>query len=126
MSSEVYGVTIPLLVDQNGNKYGKSSGGGALWLDPDKTSPYQLYQFFMNVADSEVESLLKRLTFLRLDDIKIVMDEHNILPDNRVAQRKLAATVTEMVHGTTQLKKALGDTQAFFDFDWKNLKNITL
>jgi tyrosyl-tRNA synthetase len=56
-------MTIPLLVDRDGNKFGKSTGGGALWLDADKTSPYSLYQYLLNVQDTEVEDLLYRLTF---------------------------------------------------------------
>jgi len=84
---EGFGLTIPLLIDSNGNKYGKSTGGGALWLDPKKTSAYDFYQFFMNIADADVELMLQRLTFLSLDKIQEIMSEHNELPDNRVAQR---------------------------------------
>ena len=61
--SEVYGATIPLLVDSNGNKFGKSTGQ-AIWLDPKKTTPYELFQFLLNISDSDVEKLLLKTTFL--------------------------------------------------------------
>ena len=65
---EVYGLTIPLLVDSKGNKFGKSmESGQALWLDPKKTSPYELYQFLMNIPDADVEQLLQKTTFLSLE-----------------------------------------------------------
>lgn len=71
---EVFGVTIPLLVDSNGKKFGKSmENGQALWLDEHKTSPYDLYQFLLNMQDAEVESLLSKTTFLPLQHIQEVM-----------------------------------------------------
>ena len=70
----MYGVTIPLLVDKDGNKFGKSTGGGALWLDPKKTTPYQLYQYLLNTGDTEIEDLLWKLTYL--DSVDDAMTQH--------------------------------------------------
>ena len=115
---QVFGATVPLLVDSQGQKYGKSSDTGAIWLDPNLTTPYQFYQFFMNIPDQEVEALLKRLTFLPLTEIETIMNQHNELPDNRLAQKTLASTLTEMVHGKKALRSALSNTTAFFGFNW--------
>lgn len=68
-------MTIPLLTDKEGNKFGKSTGGGALWLDAQKTTPFQLYQYLLNSGDAEVEDLLYRLTFI--DDCESIMTQHN-------------------------------------------------
>lgn len=79
----------------------------------------------MNIADSDVESLLKKLTFCNKEDLEIVMKEHNVLPDNRVAQKHLAAAVTEMVHGSEALNQALGNSHAFFAFDWSESSKMS-
>jgi len=95
----VYGFTAPLLVDaKTGRKFGKSEGG-AVWLDAEKTSPFQFYQFWFNVGDDEVEGFLKRMTLISLSDITTIMDEHHKAPFARGAQRALARATTELVHG---------------------------
>ena len=78
---EAFGMTIPLLVDARGEKFGKSTGGGALWLDADRTSAYQLYQYLLNVQDSEVEDLLYRQTFKSEAAITEIMAEHMDSPE---------------------------------------------
>ena len=82
---EAFGVTIPLLVNSKGEKFGKSTGGGSLWLDKSKTSPYELYQYLLNVQDCEVEDLLYRLTFIPIETIVEIMAEHNRAPEKRMA-----------------------------------------
>lgn len=111
---EAFGMTIPLLVDSKGEKFGKSTGGGSLWLDQVKTSAYDLYQYLINVQDSEVEDLLYRITFVPIDQIEKVMREHLIAPQERLAQKLLASTVVEMVHGADSLRSCQGSTTAFF------------
>lgn len=98
---QVYGVTIPLLTDKEGNKFGKSTGGGALWLDKQKTTPYQLYQYLLNTGDTEVEDLLLKLTFN--ENIPETMQLHSLTPDQRIAQKLLATTIVSMVHGKEAL-----------------------
>ena len=111
---EAFGVTIPLLVNSKGEKFGKSTGGGSLWLDSTKTPPYQLYQYLLNVQDEEVEGLLLRLTFLPIERIAEVMDEQCRAPERRIAQTLLASSVLEMVHGEDALRAVKGSTNAFF------------
>lgn len=85
-SPEVFGLTIPLLVDAQGNKYGKTmENGRALWLDPAKTPPFEFYQFFVNIADDQVKSLLQKLTFIPLDEIDVIMERHETKPEERMA-----------------------------------------
>ena len=114
---EAFGVTIPLLVNAAGEKFGKSTGGGCLWLDSSKTSPYQLYQYLLNVQDSEVEDLLLRLTFLQTALIAETMTKHYEAPQKRLGQTLLASTVIEMVHGSQALQSCQGSTSAFFSAD---------
>ena len=92
-------MTIPLLVDAKGEKFGKSTGGGALWLDPAKTSPCQLYQYLLNVQDGEVEDLLYRQTFKPQEEITQIMADHERSPEKRIGQKFLAGAIVELVHG---------------------------
>lgn len=95
---EVFGVTLPLVTTEEGDKFGKSAGN-AVWLDGEKTSAFALYQFFVRRPDSEVEKLLKLFTFLSLKDIKQLMAEHEKEPEKRKAQTILAEDITLLVHG---------------------------
>lgn len=112
---EAFGVTIPLLVNSKGEKFGKSTGGGALWLDQNKTAPFDLYQYLRNVQDSEVENLLFQLTFLDKDLIENTMRAHNEAPEKRRAQQMLAEEVTKIVHGRGALLQVQQSTDAFFN-----------
>lgn len=96
----VYGLTLPIITNKEGDKFGKSAGN-AVWLDEEKTSPFAFYQFFMRIADSEVENLLKLLTLLPLREIEQIMTAHRQMPEVRDAQRKLAQEITLLVHGGT-------------------------
>ncbi|OMJ27722.1 Tyrosine-tRNA ligase, mitochondrial [Smittium culicis] len=101
----VYGLTIPLLLSSTGEKYGKSAGN-AVWLDPNLTSPYQLYQHFMKTPDADVEKLLLYFTLVPKQKILETMAEHTIKPERKVAQTLLAEEVTELVHGSESVRKA--------------------
>lgn len=96
---QVYGWTNPLLLTSSGTKFGKTEGG-AVWLDPKRTSPYRFYQFWINTEDEMVEKLLKFFTFLPLDEIKAIMEKHAAAPEKREAQKRLAWEVTALVHSS--------------------------
>lgn len=95
---EAYGATYPLLLDSAGNKFGKTAGG-AVWLAPERTSPYRFYQFWINSEDSQIEKLLRLYTFLPLDEVTSIMEAHREHPEKRGAQRRLAWEITSTVHG---------------------------
>ncbi|KAK0734306.1 tRNA synthetases class I-domain-containing protein [Lasiosphaeria miniovina] len=99
------GFTVPLLTDSSGVKFGKSAGN-AIWLDHFKTSVFDLYGYFVRRPDEDVERLLKLFTFLPLEKIQQIMDEHNLDPSKRVAQHLLAEEVVTLVHGLPEAKKA--------------------
>lgn len=109
----VYGLTLPLVTTEEGDKFGKSAGN-AVWLSDEKTSPFSLYQFFIRIADSEVEKLLKLFTFLPMRDVFELVEEHKRVPELRDAQRRLAQEVTKLVHGETGLKLAENVTNALY------------
>ncbi len=109
-------MTIPLLVDHKGNKLGKSEGN-AIWLDPTKTSPFDMYQYFLNITDADIENCLLKITFMPEDAIQEVLARHNKRPEDRFGQKTLARTVVEMKHGKDALKKVEGSTEAFFEGD---------
>lgn len=96
---QVYGLTLPIITNEEGNKFGKSAGN-ALWIDAKKTSPFSLYQYFVRIPDANSEELLKLLTFLDLEEIADIMEKHRKNPESRGAQKKLAAEVLLLVHGS--------------------------
>lgn len=102
---EAYGITFPLITTANGEKFGKSSGN-AVWLDPEKTSPYQFYQFWIRTDDRDVERYLKLFTFLPLREIKEICEAHKRSPEQREAQKSLTTELTRLVHGEEGLQKA--------------------
>lgn len=95
---DVFGLTLPIVTNEEGDKFGKSAGN-AVWLDENKTSSFSLYQFFVRMPDSEVEKLLKLFTFIPTKEIEFLMDEHRKEPEKRKAQTMLAEDVTLLVHG---------------------------
>ncbi|MGX9357906.1 MULTISPECIES: tyrosine--tRNA ligase [unclassified Mycoplasma] len=107
-------LTINLLTDENGNKFGKSTGGGSLWLDKNMTTPYSLYQFLLNQSDSKVDEYLKTLTFLKLDEIQNIMREHEQAKFKRVAQRILAFEVVKDIHGIQYANQAKKISEILF------------
>ena len=110
---EVHGLVFPLLTTTAGGKFGKSEGEN-VWLDPERTSPYRFYQFWLNTDDREVERYLKLFTFLRLDRIAAAMAEHTADPGRREAQRLLALEVTATVHGAAAAQAAIETSRALF------------
>ncbi|KAI8820587.1 putative tyrosine-tRNA ligase [Fimicolochytrium jonesii] len=109
-----YGLTLPLVTNAKGEKFGKSEGN-AIWLDPELVSPYEFYQFFRRTPDSEVEKYLNYFTLLPRDKIADAMTRHAEKPGRHVPQRLLAAEVTEMVHGEVACQKASTMSSVMFD-----------
>jgi tyrosyl-tRNA synthetase len=111
--AQAHGLVSPLMTTASGGKFGKSEGGN-VWLDPERTSPYQFYQFWVNTDDRDVERYLKLFTFLRLDQIASAMAEHGKDPGSRTAQRLLAREVTATVHGVEAAEQAVRASEALF------------
>ncbi len=111
--SQVYALGMPLVTDAAGKKFGKSEGN-AIWLDPKKTSPFQFYQFWINLPDTNIENYLKVYTFLPLAEIGALMELHRRNPGERQAQETLARLVTEVVHGPAATAQAAAATDALF------------
>ena len=119
--AETYGLTIPLITKSDGTKFGKTETG-TIWLDANKASPYQFYQFWINVDDKDVIGFIKYFTFLPHEEIlKLESEEVAKNPQNRVAQRVLAQEVTKLVHGEKELRRAEEITKALFGGDIKSL-----
>jgi len=110
----VHAATVPLVTAADGKKFGKSTGGGSLWLDPHLTSPYAWYQYFVNTADADVVGYLRWFTFLGADELSELERETVERPQARAAQRRLAAELTTLVHGQTQTTAVELASQALF------------
>lgn len=117
---EVFGVTSPLITKSDGSKFGKSEGEN-VWLDAKLTSPYELYQFFINTSDADVMNFIKRLSLKSVDEINAIEKEFLEAPHNRHAQKELAAEVVELVHGKDGVNNALKLTEAFFSGNIQDL-----
>lgn len=111
--AEAYGLTIPLMLKSDGTKFGKSAGN-AIWLDPEQTTPYEFYQFWINQQDSDVPKFLKYFTFLSKEEIEALEVEITENPHLRVAQRRLAEEITRFVHSQESLEEAQQITEALF------------
>ncbi|HET6578678.1 MAG TPA: tyrosine--tRNA ligase [Gemmatimonadales bacterium] len=109
----VHGLVFPLITTAAGAKFGKSESGN-VWLDPERTSPYHFYQFWLNTDDRDVERYLKLFTFLRLDRIAATMAAHAADPGRREGQRVLAREVTATVHGNAAAEQAIQTSAALF------------
>ncbi|ANN47858.1 tyrosine--tRNA ligase [Levilactobacillus brevis] len=116
----VYGLTIPLMLKADGTKFGKTAGG-AIWLDADKTSPYEFYQFWLNQDDRDVIRYLKFFTFLGQDEINQLAATVEDEPEKRLAQRRLAEEVTRFVHGEEALESAQHISEILFSGDIQRL-----
>lgn len=123
---QVYGLVIPLVTDSNGNKFGKSEGGTAIYLDPEMTSPYKMYQYLLNSEDESVVRYLKYFTFLSLDEIKVLEEKTKTEAHLREAQKVLAREVVTLVHGTEGFEAAMNATNIFFGQKIENLKDKDL
>ena len=118
--TEAYGLTIPLLLKADGTKFGKTAGG-AVWLDPEKTTPYEFYQFWFNQDDRDVDKYLKYFTFLSEDEIKKLAEQTEKEPHKREAQKVLAEEMTRFVHGQEALDEAIMISEALFSGNVQNL-----
>lgn len=117
---QVHCFTMPLLTKKDGTKFGKSEGG-AVWLDKDKTSPYELYQFLLNAEDEKVIDYLKFLTFLSVSEIEELETSLKNEPELRLAQKALAREVVTYIHGEDLYKEAVNITNSLFSGDIANL-----
>ena len=110
---EAYALTCPLITKSDGTKFGKTESGN-VWLDPDKTTPYQFYQFWLNVSDEDAEKYIKIFTILGKEEIESVINEHNKAPHERFLQKRLAEEVTVMVHSRNDYEGAVEASQILF------------
>ena len=117
LGQTAYALTWPLLTKPDGSKYGKTAGGETIWLSPNKMSPYRFYQAWIGVDDSEVRKLLLQLTFLSLEEIEVLVAEHEKDPQQRVGQRMLAGELTGIVHGEAAAASAMEASAVLFDPD---------
>lgn len=117
---ELYGMTMPLVLDSRGVKFGKTEGN-ALWLDKEKTSSYELYQYLINSDDTCVIDYLKKLTFLTKEEIENIEKVHNEAKEKRIAQKKLAEEVITFLHGKEEYEKALNISESLFSGNINNL-----
>ncbi|GAF41443.1 tyrosyl-tRNA synthetase [Agrilactobacillus composti DSM 18527 = JCM 14202] len=111
--AKVFGLTIPLMLKADGTKFGKTAGG-AVWLDPEKTTPYEFYQFWLNQDDRDVVKYLKYFTFLSAEEIDELAEAVKTAPEKRQAQRRLAEEVTRFVHGQKAVDQAEHISKALF------------
>ena len=110
---KAYALTCPLITKADGTKFGKSEGGN-VWLDPEKTSPYKFYQYWINVSDEDAQRYIKIFTMLSREEIEQLISEHQAAPHLRVLQNKLAEELTTLVHGREELQKAQKASQILF------------
>jgi tyrosyl-tRNA synthetase len=123
--AHLHGMTCPLLTKSDGAKMGKTESG-ALWLSPDKTSPYQFYQYWMNVEDADAGKCLRMLTELSRDEIEQLDRERSEDPGRRTSQRRLAEELTRLAHGEAGLATALRATEIFFGAEIGDLNDKQL
>ena len=115
-NKEAYGFTMPLITKSDGTKFGKTEGG-AIWLDKNKTTPYEMYQFFINVEDSMVIDYLKKFTFLSKEEIEKIEKDHIEHPENRLAHKTLAKEVITFIHGENAFIESEKQANALFNGD---------
>lgn len=124
-AKQAYGLTFPLITTASGEKFGKSAGN-AVWLDPEMTSPYEFYQYWLQTADADLERCLKIFTFLPLNTIQAIVSQHSESPEQRYGQRCLAEAMTEMLHGTAEVNKAKLASEVLFGSEIKGLSDRDL
>ena len=111
--NEVYALTCPLITKADGRKFGKTESGN-IWLDAERTTPYEFYQFWLNVSDEEAARYIKIFTLLGREEVEALIAEHSLDPSRRQLQRRLGEEVTVMVHGREEYEKALAATEILF------------
>jgi tyrosyl-tRNA synthetase len=117
---KAFGLTIPLVTKADGTKFGKTEGG-AVWLDPEKTTPYEFYQFWINTSDADVVKYLKFFTFLSKEEIEVLEKSVQEEPHLRRAQKALAEEMTRLIHGEESLDQAIKISAALFSGEVKDL-----
>ncbi|WP_010096153.1 tyrosine--tRNA ligase [Ornithinibacillus scapharcae] len=122
---KVFGLTVPLITKADGTKFGKTAGG-AIWLDPEKTSPYEFYQFWINTDDRDVMKFLRYFTFLTDEELTTLEEEVEKHPENRIAQKRLAEEMTRMVHNQEAVEQAQKITASLFSGDLKSLSAVEI
>ena len=125
LGKTAYAFTMPLILDSKGEKFGKSAGN-ALWLDKNKTSSYEFYQYLINSDDVKIEEYLKVFTFLSPEEIMDIMKRHNEHPEERLAQKTLAKEFITDLHGSEEYEKALRISEALFSGNLKDLSKEEL
>ena len=110
---EAFALTCPLITKADGGKFGKTEEGN-VWLDPQRTSPYKFYQFWLNASDTDAEKYIKIFTLFPQEEIENLIDQHREAPHQRILQKKLAETVTELVHGREAVDTAIEASQILF------------
>lgn len=118
--NDAVGLSSPLLLKADGTKFGKSESG-AIWLDENLTSPYEMYQYFLNSSDEDIETYLKLLTLKEKEEIDSILSKHRKKPELRFAQKALAEDVVTLVHGKKALENALKVTDALFSGNFDDL-----
>ena len=113
-NGEAFAFTCPLITKADGGKFGKTERGN-IWLDPQKTSPYQFYQFWLNASDADAEKWIRIFTFLPFEEIEKISNEHEKNPSLRFLQKRLAEEITAFVHGRDELEKAVETTRRLFE-----------
>ena len=113
VGGEAYALTCPLITKADGGKFGKTESGN-IWLDPERTSPYKFYQFWLNVSDEDAEKYLKIFTFLSQEEIQALAEEHAANPGARPMQKRLAKELTEMVHSEEAYNSAVAASEILF------------
>ncbi|MBN2663084.1 MAG: tyrosine--tRNA ligase [Bacteroidales bacterium] len=112
-ANEAYGITVPLITKADGKKFGKTEKGN-IWLSPEKTTPYEFYQFFMNTADEDAEKFIRIFSFKSREVLETIIAEHNAEPHKRIVQKALADELTATVHGQTELQNAIDASNILF------------
>ncbi|MHC5226651.1 tyrosine--tRNA ligase [Enterococcus sp. LJL99] len=120
-----FGLTMPLITKADGTKFGKTEGN-AVWLDAEKTSPYEFYQFWINTDDRDAIKFLKYFTFLSVEEIAKIEQEFNEAPEKRLAQKALAKEVTSLVHGAEAYDQAVRISEALFSGNIKGLSSAEI
>lgn len=120
-----FAITCPLITKADGGKFGKTEQGN-IWLDPARTSPYQFYQFWLNVNDDDAEKWIKIFTFLMKDAIQMLIHEHKMNPSSRTLQKTLAQEVTRFVHGEDGLAEAVATTEKLFSHQNATVESLSI
>jgi tyrosyl-tRNA synthetase len=121
---EAFAFTCPLITKADGGKFGKTERGN-IWLDPQKTSPYQFYQFWLNASDTDAEKWIRIFTFLSFEEIETITNEHEKNASQRFLQRRLAEELTAFVHGKDESEKAIETTKRLFANQTAPVENLS-